>query len=231
VNKNPKFPNVKKPPYMKMLENVASFSDGFHTSDKYKAFYDRYSNQLSGFPGIWIMCSFAGYAFGLAERAMRAVGGEDYEWIDAMERYVELVHEKAAAEYVADIQRLDWFFPLAVQAINEKSYDEQEQGKQPETVHGKYAIGAYDNSIKEPDGTEPPMYWERDGNWCAYDNGFQLKEGDLSIFDSADAAEQYWNTSPHKSAEPDELVVVLSFDKGQRPIVEKELHRGAKYKE
>ena len=52
-----------------MLHNVSAFSANLHTDDtKYQQFYNSYADSLSGFPGIWMFCAHAGYAFTYVER-------------------------------------------------------------------------------------------------------------------------------------------------------------------
>jgi hypothetical protein len=222
--KKPMLPVMKA--IMPLMENVSAFSAEFHGNKAWPQFYERYAAQLSGFPGIWTFCAVAGYSFTAAERELKLTAGEDYEYIEAVTDFAALVMTKAMeGDERIDIQTEKWLKPLAVEAINKNKLGDALPAK-AKTLHGNYAIGAWDN-----DGGEDalPMYLEHDGNWCAYDHGHQLEDGDLRVFESVDAASDFYEKFLSADKDKDELVCVLFFDEKQFPRVAKELHRGDEF--
>ena len=73
-----------------LLENVSAISANFHgDTESYQAFYDAHSDHFSGFPGIWNHCIDLAKAFTKAESELKAIAGENYEWIDAIDEFSE----------------------------------------------------------------------------------------------------------------------------------------------
>lgn len=111
------------------LENVSAVSAVLHGDEKYKQFYDENADALSGFPGIWRMCAFAGDAFTQVEIEL----GETWEggsWIQAIDDFVALIMTESSPDPVefparnteCGKQNWNWLHKLAKQAI-EKNRD------------------------------------------------------------------------------------------------------------
>jgi hypothetical protein len=75
----------------RLLENVAAISADMHIGSDGRAdrFYQRFGQELGGFPGIWSFCVEMGKAFTAAEDTHEA--GDD--WIDAILGFCKVVIE------------------------------------------------------------------------------------------------------------------------------------------
>ena len=70
---------------------------------------------LSGFPGIWTYCVELGEAFTKAEIELKAVSGETYEWIQAIDSFVRVA-------MIADIMGEQDAIANAKEIIKEETY-------------------------------------------------------------------------------------------------------------
>jgi len=71
-----------------LMENVSAISAEFHKGDGYQEFYDAYKDHFHGFPGIWSYCVALAEGFTKAEKSLKVVAGNDYEWIEAINSFV-----------------------------------------------------------------------------------------------------------------------------------------------
>jgi len=71
-----------------LSENVAAISASVHSAEQYKHLYAAIKEEVSGFPGIWQLCSEIGQAFTEAEYSERHIAGYTYEWMDAIDDIV-----------------------------------------------------------------------------------------------------------------------------------------------
>lgn len=93
---------------MAALENVAAISEIFHQHSCYRAFYDRYAAELSGFPGIWTFLATAGARFTQFEPAWG-----DCSWVACLSKFVDALYAAAMKERPGtDIQSEEWIDPI-----------------------------------------------------------------------------------------------------------------------
>ena len=91
-------------------ETIAAVTATFYEdSARYAKFYERYRDELGGFPGFWTLCGVAGLAFSKAEGQLRP--DWDGEFIGAVDAYVTSIYE--AGPHLSD----ESFLEMAKQAI------------------------------------------------------------------------------------------------------------------
>lgn len=93
----------------RLLENTAAISAVIHgNEEKYSDFYSRFSNELSGFSGIWVYCAEMGEAFTIAE-----------DEVDPAHNYIEAI--TSFAESILSVDELPIgrdAIRLAIKTIN-----------------------------------------------------------------------------------------------------------------
>lgn len=95
-------PNVEAP-----KENIAAISGLIHSAANFPTFYESLRDSVGGFPGIWAFALEAAEAYSFAER--RICNPHDYEYIDAIDRYVDLLKEYVEEEgYPSRIELLEF---------------------------------------------------------------------------------------------------------------------------
>lgn len=94
-----------------------------------------------------------------------------------------------------------------------------------QSIHGKFALGAWDN---ESEANEGPMYLGIVGDsWTATDPGYQIEEADIRLFNTPEQAK---NAFQDLIKSENEEVWILSFDTASRPVCHELLHKGKEFR-
>ena len=95
------------------LEDCAAISERFFQQPQQQKFYDRYAEQLSGFPGVWMFVAHAAKIFTELNPDY-----DEIDWIASTEAYAHhILHDSLDGEYVADIQNEKWLLPIAAKSL------------------------------------------------------------------------------------------------------------------
>jgi hypothetical protein len=161
-----------------IAQNTAAISGTLHRSDGYDPFYSRYSDQLSGFSGIWTFCGVAGQVFTAVEAELCP---NDYDdgWIESIDAYVGFILEKAnMGVYQHDIQTEAWLRPLAERAIKDNAVP----SKPPEP--NTFWVELVERREVE-DGTH--MWYMDDGSYTCKDRGDDEGIKEFTSFEEVEA--------------------------------------------
>lgn len=175
---------MKNPRNIQLLENISAISAEFHTHKDFRQFYEKYRDEISGFPGIWRFCVTAGQAFRKAEGRK-----DNFEWIDAIMGYVDNIIQYALVANTQGVPKLEQHLEQwAADAIHKAGYKNQPKAPQPQPITG-YCIVVEDEDQEDGD---PPMFLTKnapqDGDFCAYDPG---DYENVRLFKTEDEAKQW----------------------------------------
>lgn len=108
---------------MKLLQQythtTAAIASTFHENGLYDKLYEKKADTFGGFPGLWAFFADLGEAYVRAERASKLLAGEDYEFIDAIDKMCSYAFDYYVDQLYND--SCDWV-KVAERCIKECTY-------------------------------------------------------------------------------------------------------------